>query len=515
MPPEISTEPSERKLIRRRVSRRALLAGSVIGAQVAGAYAVLGDPLALFGSSGASDGPVGEAVRGDTKAIFKESVRISHLLRRTGFGVSPAEYDRYQGMGLQATLDELLNYDRIDDSEAVAAMQKAGEGIGLVPTVNSWLTRMAMTKRPLQEKMTLFWHGLLTSQLSVVVDREAMEAQVDIYRQQALGSFPTILKAVWRDPAMMEYLNIDGSERNAPNENYARELMELFALGIGNFSEKDVREAARAFTGWHVPRQRGGREGKYLLKTPVFRPQGFDRGMKTVLGKTGNFSPDDIVDIVVAQPASAQYIVRRLFEFLVYPNPTDAELEPFVEAYTKGDRSIRAAVEAILRSDVFYSPKAYRAFVKSPVEYTIGAIKALNGQGQLEELTAGNPRLGGVTGQMGQTLYEPPDVAGWPGNTSWLNASTMFARINFLNTVTGGAPNRRNPNATPAMGPRGLGTAAQALDHFVPLVLDDNISDEMRQLLVAYAGGADSTLTPEKLRGLIYLVLASPQFHVC
>src|SRR3954447_20213169 len=253
MAPKTSTDTPERNPLRRRASRRAVLAGGVSAAGVAGAYAALGDPLALFGSSG-SDGTVNHAIRGDTGAISQESVRINHLLRRTGFGVTRVEYDRYQSMGLQATLDELLNYDRIDDSEAVASMEKAGAGIGLVPTVTSWLTRMAMTKRPLQEKMTLFWHGLLTSQISVVVDRDAMEAQVDLYRQHALDTFPAILKAVWRDRAMMTYLNIEGSERNAPNENYARELMELFALGVGNFSEKDVREAARAFTGWHVPR---------------------------------------------------------------------------------------------------------------------------------------------------------------------------------------------------------------------------------------------------------------------
>ena len=134
---------------------------------------------------------------------------------------------------------------------------------------------------------------------------------------------------------------------------------------------------------------------------------------------------------MTARPASARYIVRRLFSYFVYPDPTDADLQPFVDAYTKANYSIRAAVESILRSDVFYSPKAYRALVKSPVEYTIGAIKAVNGQAQLTQLVAGQPRLGGLTGAMGQTIYEPPDVAGWPGNTSWLNASTMFARLNF------------------------------------------------------------------------------------
>ena len=161
-------------------------------------------------------------------------------------------------------------------------MQKAGEGIGLLPTVTSWLTRMATTKRPLQEKMTLFWHGLLTSQLSVVADREAMEAQVRPLPPARPRYFPDHPQGRLPRPGDDDLPQHRRQQRNAPNENYARELMELFALGVGNYSEKDVREAARAFTGWHVPRERGGKEGKYFLKTPVFRPQGYDTGHENV-----------------------------------------------------------------------------------------------------------------------------------------------------------------------------------------------------------------------------------------
>ena len=372
------TNGTSTALLRRRATRRAVLAGGVAAAGVAGAYAAMGDRLKLFGE----DGPELEAVRSDTSAINKESVKINHLLRRAGFGVTQEEYDHYQQIGLKTTIEELLAYNAIDDSEAEKAAAIANDtsnGQRIVP-VSGWLARMATTKRPLQEKMTLFWHGLLTSQLSVVRDPGAMLTQVDFYRKHALDRFPDILKGVSRDPAMMIYLNIDNSARAAPNENYARELMELFSLGVGNFSEKDVREAARAFTGWQIPRERGPNPGQFDLKEPVLRPQRFDNGQKTFFGKTGNFGPDDIVDIIVEQPASAKYIVKRLFGFFVYPDPSDADLKPFIDAYMGNGKSIRSVVEAMLKSDVFYSPKAYRAIVKSPVEFAVGAIKAVNGQ---------------------------------------------------------------------------------------------------------------------------------------
>jgi uncharacterized protein (DUF1800 family) len=511
-------------LIRRRATRRAVLAGGVAAAGVAGAYAAMGDRLKLFGE----DGPELEAVRSDTSAINKESVKINHLLRRAGFGMTKEEHDHYQQLGLKATIEELLAYNAVDDSEAEKAAAVANDtsnGQRVVP-VSGWLTRMATTKRPLQEKMTLFWHGLLTSQLSVVRDPGAMLTQIDFYREHALDRFPDILKGVSKDPAMMIYLNVDNSFRGAPNENYARELMELFALGVGNFSETDVREAARAFTGWQIPRERGPNPGQLDIKEPVFRPQRFDSSPKTFFGKTGNFGPDDIVDIVVEQPASAKYIVKRLFSFFVYPDPSDDDLKPFIEAYMNNGKSIRSVVEAMFKSDVFYSPKAYRAIVKSPVEFAVGAIKAVNGQQRVPELTVGGgqPRLGGVVGLMGQTLYEPPNVAGWPGNASWLNASTMFARLNFVNGITGGGPQQRpRPNApanaapaSTAAAPSGFetGTTAQALAHFLPLVLDDNVSPETRQVLLDYAGGPDVQLTPEQLRGVVYLILGSPQFHL-
>jgi uncharacterized protein (DUF1800 family) len=343
-----------------------------------------------------------------------------------------------------------------------------------------------------------------------------------------MDRFPDILKGISHDPAMMTYLDIDGSSRRAPNENYARELMELFSLGVGNYTETDVREAARAFTGWNVPRERLN-PGAFTLKEPVFRPNAFDNGTKTFLGETGNFKPEDIVDIITKQPASAQYIVRRLFSFFVFPDPGDDDIKPFVEVYNANDMRIGPVVEAMLRSEAFYSPRAYRAIVKSPTEYAISAVKALGLQKTVSRIlaTGGRNAGGGQLGSMGQILFEPPNVAGWPGGASWLNSATIFARLNFLNMLTSGAevsqqqPQRPNanvrrpqPTPTPIPMQSSLGTAASALDHYLPFTVDGVLPDDARQVLLDYAGGADTTLAPEQLRGLVYLALGSPQFHL-
>ena len=512
------TADGPKSLFRRRATRRAVLGGSLAAGSVAVAYAALGGELGPLGSK---DDPA----RGDTDAIKSESVRVSHLLRRAGFGVTQAEHDRYQSMGLHATLDELVNFTKVEDTEAerLAAAVPVGQANRRNPTL-WWLVRIANTKRPLQEKMTFFWHGLLTSQLSVVRDPEAMIAQNEFFREHAFDTFPSILRGVSADRAMMVSLNVAGSQREAPNENYARELMELYSLGVGNYTEQDVREAARAFTGWQVPQERLA-AGVINLQEPVFRPARFDNGIKTFLGQSGNFRPDDIVDIITQQPASAQYITRRLFAFFIYPDPSDKDLQPFVDVYNKSDRSVGAVVEAMLRSDAFYSPRAYRSIVKSPTEYAISAIKALGLQETVGQLAGGGPYGGGRGGganalrDMGQVLFEPPNVAGWPGGPSWLNSTTVFARLNYLNQVTGGAPaprtNARNaPPPVPAATGVELGTPAAALAHYLPLIVDDNVPADARQVLLDYSGGPDVLLSPEQLRGLVYLILGSPQFHL-
>ncbi|HLF72652.1 MAG TPA: DUF1800 domain-containing protein, partial [Dehalococcoidia bacterium] len=440
MPDEAPTQKSSPQP--RRYTRRAVVGGSIAAASAAIVYAALGGEL--FGGSNGEGGGAGlAAVRGDTDAISSESVKVSHLLRRAGFGASKEEHDRYQTLGLQKTLDELINFTAVDDAEAlrIANQIDVTDPANRAAPIGWWILRMANTKRPLQEKLTLFWHSLLTSQITVVKDPTAMVAQNEFLRGHATDTFPNVLSGISNDRAMMVYLDVDGSSRRAPNENYARELMELFALGVGNYTETDVREAARAFTGWRVPKTRVDQVA-FTLAAPVFSPQLFDNGTKTFLGKTGNFRGEDIVDIIVDQPASASYIVRRLFAYFVFPEPTDDDIAPFVDVYQTSNRSTGAVVEAMLRSDVFYSPRAYRAVVKSPLEYAVGAIRALGLQSTSLQLLqqAGLGRGGGYLTDMGQVPFEPPNVAGWPGGTHWLNSATIFSRLNLINTLTGGEP---------------------------------------------------------------------------
>jgi hypothetical protein len=495
----------KRPLLSRPVSRRALVSGAAAAASVVAAYA------ALEGLAGLWDSPQpARPVYDEDGAIERESVRINHLLRRAGFGLTKDESDRCQSLGLSATIDELVHFDTIDDSVAIG-LAKDPVVVRNGPAL-PWLVRMANTKRPLQEKMALFWHGLLTTELTAVVDQQAMTDQNEFFRAHAMADFGELLRGIAADKAMMVYLDIDGSLRSAPNENFARELMELFSMGAGNYTEADIREAARAFTGWSIPHPNPA--NVFTLGRPVFQPELFDDRPKTFFGRTGNFSPDDIIEIILDQPATARYLARRLFAFFVYPDPEEDVLDPFVAAYEANGRRAGAVVEAILRSEVFYSRRAYRALVKSPVEYAVGAIKAIGAPSETARLLTN--RAAAVRA-MGQVLFDPPNVAGWPAGAVWLSSSAVLARLNFINQITGGAPLGGVPPGVPTPQPpplADLGSAAQALDYYLPLVLDDNIPDEARQVLAEYAGGPTAQLSPEDLRGLVYLILGSPQFHL-
>ncbi|HEY7268202.1 MAG TPA: DUF1800 domain-containing protein [Dehalococcoidia bacterium] len=498
----------------RRVSRRAVLSTAAAAASLAAAYAALEGLPHLRSSE-----PPKLAAYDEHAAIDNESVRISHLLRRAGFGASREEFARYKSMGLQATVDELVNYEAIDDS-AVEAMVKdpAVQRQGAGPV---WLVRMANTKRPLQEKMTLFWHGLLTTEASAVPDLDALQEQNRLFREHATGDFRDLLIGITHDRAMWVYLDIDGSVKASPNENFARELMELFTMGPGNYTEDDVRQAARAFTGWTVHRPNPANLN--ILGERLFHPDDWDGGDKTFLGHTGNFGPDDIIDIIVDQPATGRYITRRLFEYFAYPEPEDDVLAPFVDAYEGAGRQIGPVLNAIFRSEAFYSRKAYRALAKSPVEYAVGAIKALGAETDTVRILSGRSQ---ALRNMGQVLYDPPNVAGWPSGAVWFSSSAVLARLNYINQLTGGVPlpaqgffggppGAPTPAPTPTATPLpALGTAAYAIDYYLPHALDGNISPESRRVLLDYAGGERALLNADSLRGLVYLILAMPQFQL-
>lgn len=365
-----------------------------------------------------------------------------------------------------------------------------------------WIHRMVHSAWPVREKMTLFWHGHFATADRKVNDRGLMLLQNQMLRTHALGNFRALLWAISRDPAMLVFLDGNTNRRKAPNENYARELMELFTLGIGNYTETDVVGAARAFTGWHIDR-----DARF-----VFRKNQHDPGRKTFLGETGLWDGDDVIDILVRQPATAKFICRKLFRFFAHPEPTETELQPLVDAYFASGYEIRAVLSALFRSDAFYSERTRRALVKSPAEFVVGALRQLG-------VGLGDRNAAVQMNQMGQELFNPANVAGWPGGRTWLNASTMLRCANLGRQVANalGAP-----KGVPV--PDGLQPPAETLrkpqewvEHFLRRFgLAGEVSGATRAALERYAEslGAARANSLEITRALVHMVIASPEYQM-
>ncbi len=359
----------------------------------------------------------------------------AHLYRRAAFGASTADLDQAVKAGPVKTLDLLLAgqsnaaemVPTLTDVGKVAATRD-GDGTQLR---GWWLYCMLQGGHPLREKMALFWHNHFATSLVKVRDPNLMFRQNCLFRTHALGHFGPLLHAVTRDGAMLVWLDSNSNVKAKPNENYARELMELFSLGVGNYTEKDVREAARAFTGWHT--NGTGFE---------FNEAQYDFGDKTVLGKTGPWRGDDVVKIVLEQPAAARFLVRKLYTFFVSEiTPPQALLDPLCESFRKSEYDVAALVKTMLASRHFYSEHAYRKRIKSPIEYALGAVLAT-----YRRFDEDDPHYKVISHQslikwlngMGQSLFAPPNVKGWPGGRTWLNTATVLERNNFAAELTSG-----------------------------------------------------------------------------
>jgi uncharacterized protein (DUF1800 family) len=478
-----SPVPTSRPIWKRPVSRRAVLATGAAGAGAA-AIAVLW--------KGTDLSQVLDRVRDLTHnypgALSSERVRVAHLLRRAGFGATPAELDRYTALGTRAVTSQLINYQQTANTPLEAQLPAldltSAKGAGAIgPVQGWWLQRMVQTARPLEEKMTLFWHGLLTSGLDKAGPAQ-LYTQNQLFRKMALANFDDLLKAVSKDPAMMVYLDTETNRKGKPNENYARELMELFTTGIGHYTEDDVRESARAFTGWTLT---GGKQLRYTTDA-VFAARLHDNGPKTFMGKTGNFTGDDIVEMLVPLRATAERLTTRLFSYFAYPNPEREIVAHLADTFQSKRYNVGAVVQEIFGLDAFYSEKAYRALVKTPAELVAQSLKATGADARayIAAVAAMAP--------MGQVLFYPPNVAGWPGGTSWVNSSTLLSRINFTNA----AANRMRASLP-----------AQTLDQLSGALIDGNVSPATRDALRAFAAAH-----PGDQAGLLFMVLATPEYQL-
>jgi uncharacterized protein (DUF1800 family) len=353
----------------------------------------------------------------------------AHLYRRAAFGASREDLREAERLGPEATLALLLRgnpqaedlVETLADVGRIAAERDdSGEQLR-----GWWLYCMLRGGHLLREKLTLFWHNHFATSIAKVQDPALMFRQNILLRKHALGRFGPLLQAISRDPAMLVWLDSNSNVKAHPNENYARELMELFSLGVGHYTEKDIREAARAFTGWRT-------DGTGF----VFDARLHDSGTKTVLGQTGPWDGGDVVRIVLEQPAAARFLVRKLYRFFFseQAEPPDTLLEPLCASFRKSDYDIAALVRTILASRHFYSDYAFRRRVKSPVEYMLGAVQAVYrryGEGEADYQPLPQQVLVARLSAMGQRLFAPPNVKGWPGGPAWLNTSTVLERDNF------------------------------------------------------------------------------------
>lgn len=350
-----------------------------------------------------------------------ERRKLAHLLRRAGFGARPDEWDDYARLGVAGTTERLLHPEAVPDQLAEILKNIGGDYVdfeNLDSIKQWWLYRMVHTKRPLEEKMTLFWHNHFAT-ANYKVDRPAwMWQQNELFRKYALGNFRTLVQEIAHDPAMMIWLDGGQNRNGAPNENFGRELMELFTMGVdGGYTERDVKEAARCFTGWRYD----GASQKF-----VFDPVLHDDGEKTVLGQTGNFYSDDAVYIVVRHPSTARFLSTKLFRFFVHDHPTPGDISRLQQVYFRSGYSIRAMLDSIFKSPVFFSDAAYFAKIKSPVEFAVMTVRTLNAP-----MSMNNAPLYNEIAAMGQDLFNPPNVKGWIEGRSWINGRTLLARVNF------------------------------------------------------------------------------------
>jgi uncharacterized protein (DUF1800 family) len=439
------------------------------------------------------------------------TVRAAHLLRRAGFGGTPAEIESFAALEYKDAVEKLLTF-KYDGNLAYNLERKLQESDYMATLMDLgywWILTMLRTRQPLQEKMTLFWHGHFTTSFTKVNRPVPLLNQNQLYRENALGNFGELVLKVSQDPAMIEYLDGQVNRKAKPNENYARELLELFTIGIGHYTEQDIREAARAFTGW-----------SYQGRAFYFNKNQHDTGQKTFMGKTGNFDGGDIINIVLERKETARHIAGKLWSFFGYPDPEPELLNRLTDVFYNSKYDTKQLVRAIFLAPEFLSEKAYRALVKSPVELTVGAIRQLGNTG-IESQSAR------ALAAMGQTLFAPPTVKGWDGQLAWISSSQLFERINISNSLVVSRNNQYKLDLYGTIQEKKLDSADKVLDYYLNGLLDGQYQPELKAAITDYMNSegklnlADvlkgttnqkTRLVDTKLRGAIHLIMSSPDF---
>jgi uncharacterized protein (DUF1800 family) len=482
-----------------------------------------------------------------------------HLLRRAAFEGTPAEVRRLSRMKHAEAVDYLVNYESLpkpatelvldpklctavprewlkQQDEETRQRYRMGRNMGdrhqLARVRAWWLERMITSPRQLEEKMTLFWHGHFTSGYREVRSSYLLLEQNRLFRDFALGNYRDMLVLVSADPAMLYYLDSAKNNKTRPNENFARELMELFTLGEGNYTEYDIKEAARAFTGWGVE------AGKFK-----FRKGQHDFGIKTFRKQEGNWNGEDIIDIILQDNRSHRFIVSKLWAFFCYDKPEKSVIDGLSATLRKNDFELKPVVRQILMSGGFYSTRARGRRIKSPVQLTVGTLRMLGIQ-DCDYVT-----LDRAQAILGQQLFQPPNVKGWDGGEKWINTATVYNRYNFCGAVVNGhegnpqrgmmekmaiygdefgflKPRVRENIGLPAYNPSAimaaldLTTPKQIVGFFARRMLAVQLPDDQRAKLEAFIAGENGNFNPAKrkdihrVRTMIHLLMSTPEYQL-
>jgi hypothetical protein len=426
---------------------------------------------------------------------------MAHLMRRAGFGATREELEQRVARGYEATVEELLNTEQQPGLNRYQLIRyhpwtwKPGTLPGMGAA--EWLWFMINTHRPLEEKMALFWHQVFATGVSKVDHYDEITRMVAMFREKGMGNYKELLVELARNPAMIYWLDNCENHAEAVNENWGRELLELFSMGVGNYTEIDVREASRAFTGWTIlPKLPRGPIGRHDWQF-TYRPDDHDDTEKTFLGETGNFNGEEIIDIICQHPATATFIARHLYNFFVADEPQvpawtvtpprdqDA-IDTLADAFVESNYDMRSVLRVLFNSDFFKNARFAR--LKSPAEVVVGTMKLVGGY----DFPA--PGIGEISRQasyMGQDLLNPPSVEGWHTGVEWINSGSLMRRINFTADLVGDTSRPGVQSIVNRLKGRGDLSPEAFVDTCLDLMGPLEVNEETRRELVdhASAGG--------------------------
>ena len=459
---------------------------------------------------------------------------MAHLMRRAGFGAGREELEEKVARGYENVVEDLLNPsgDRQSMPEDLIRRYHVehSEMRDLSGAGANWMYRMITTNQPLEEKLALFWHSLFATGYAKLNQARALLNQIDMFRRVGFGRFTDILVELSKDPAMIIWLDNNDNHNGAINENYGRELLELFSMGIGNYTEDDVKEASRAFTGWTL------KNAEYMsmraMKDSIwpysriawhfeFRDQDHDTGEKVFLGERGDFGGDEIVEIICRQDATARFVCTRLFQFFAadeIDEAGEATIEQMMASYFESDYEIRSVLRTLFNSDYFKGEGARYARVKAPVETVVGAVRMA---GSYRQPTLGVNQLASQAFFMGQGLLQPPTVEGWHEGIEWIDSGSLVERVNFAAAELGDASNPGVRSIADRLARDGgrHQSPEQVVDGCLDLMGPLSVEDDTREAIIGFAAqfgdvDMDDEDSTQAVANVMRLIASSKEYQL-